>query len=137
MIERLAKAGVPVGVLAAPMIPRLNEPELNRSSRPPSTPGRGGLHLAAIAPRAHHPLCDWLDTHYPGQKEAILNQLRASRVVSLNSATFGSRMRGEGLFADLLAQRFRLISRRLQLGKRHMALNTAAFIRPGEQLRLF
>lgn len=46
-------------------------------------------------------------------------------------------MRGEGQFADLLAQRFRLISRRLQLGKRHVTLNTAAFIRPGEQLRLF
>ena len=46
-------------------------------------------------------------------------------------------MRGEGQFADLLAQRFRLISRRLQLGKRHIQLNLDRFIRPGEQLRLF
>ncbi|MEI4948648.1 PA0069 family radical SAM protein [Aeromonas caviae] len=139
VIERLAKAGVPVGVLAAPMIPRLNEPELEQIIKAAVDAGAGCADYILL--RLPHELttlfCDWLDTHYPGQKEAILNQLRASRGGSLNSATFGSRMRGEGLFADLLAQRFRLISRRLQLGKRHIALNTAAFIRPGEQLRLF
>ncbi len=139
VIERLAKAGVPVGVLAAPMIPRLNEPELEQIIKAAVDAGAGGADYILL--RLPHELttlfCDWLDTHYPGQKEAILNQLRASRGGSLNSATFGSRMRGEGLFADLLAQRFRLISRRLQLGKRRIALNTAAFIRPGEQLRLF
>jgi DNA repair photolyase len=81
--------------------------------------------------------CDWLDTYYPGQKEAILNQLRASRDGALNSPAFGSRMRGEGQFADLLAQRFRLIAKRLGLGKRHFQLRQDAFIRPGEQLRLF
>ncbi|BBR10514.1 PA0069 family radical SAM protein [Aeromonas caviae] len=139
VIERLAKAGVPVGVLAAPMIPRLNEPELEQIIKVAVDAGAGCADYILL--RLPHELttlfCDWLDTHYPGQKEAILNQLRASRGGALNSATFGSRMRGEGQFADLLAQRFRLISRRLQLGKRHVALNTAAFIRPGEQLRLF
>jgi hypothetical protein len=46
-------------------------------------------------------------------------------------------MRGEGHFADLLAQRFRLISKRLDLGKRHIQLRLDGFIRPGEQLSLF
>ena len=46
-------------------------------------------------------------------------------------------MRGEGQFADLLAQRFRLISKRLGLGKRHVQLNVERFLRPNEQLRLF
>ncbi|MNJ72315.1 hypothetical protein D3C77_689480 [compost metagenome] len=81
--------------------------------------------------------CDWLEEHYPGQKEAILNQLRGSRGGTLNSPAFGTRMRGEGQFADLLAQRFRLISKRLGLGKRHVQLNVERFLRPNEQLRLF
>ena len=87
-----------------------------------------------------HPLADKskaLSEHYPGQKEAILNQLRASRDGSLNSPAFGTRMRGQGQFADLLAQRFRLISKRMGLGKRHVPLNLDRFIRPNEQLRLF
>ena len=101
-----------------------------------------GAHCADyILLRLPHELttlfCDWLEEHYPGQKEAILNQLRASRGGALNSPAFGTRMRGEGQFADLLAQRFRLISKRLGLGKRHVQLNVERFLRPNEQLRLF
>ena len=139
VIEKLAQAGIPVGVLAAPMIPRLNEPELEQIIKGAVEAGAGCADYILL--RLPHELttlfCDWLEEHYPGQKEAILNQLRASRGGALNSPAFGTRMRGEGQFADLLAQRFRLISKRLQLGKRHIALNTSAFIRPNEQLRLF
>jgi DNA repair photolyase len=139
VVEKLARAGVPVGVLAAPMIPRLNEPELEQIIKGAA---EAGAHCADyILLRLPHELAplfsDWLDEHYPGQKEAILNQLRASRDGALNSPAFGSRMRGEGQFADLLAQRFRLIAKRLGLGKRHFQLRQDAFIRPGEQLRLF
>ncbi len=139
VIEKLAQAGVPVGVLAAPMIPRLNEPELEQIIK---AAAEAGAHCADyILLRLPHELTtlfsDWLDEHYPGQKEAILNQLRASRDGGLNSPAFGARMRGEGQFADLLAQRFRLISKRLGLGQRHLQLRRDGFIRPGEQLRLF
>jgi DNA repair photolyase len=139
VIEKLAGAGVPVGVLAAPMIPRLNEPELEQIIKSAAAAGAGCADYILL--RLPHELTtvfsNWLDEHYPGQKEAVLNQLRASRAGNLNSPAFGTRMRGEGQFADLLAQRFRLISKRLALGKRHIALNTTSFIRPNEQLRLF
>ncbi|HHQ4672879.1 TPA: PA0069 family radical SAM protein [Aeromonas veronii] len=139
VIEKLANAGVQVGVLAAPMIPRLNEPELEQIIK--SAAEAGASCADYILLRLPHELAplfdDWLDTHYPGQKEAILNQLRASRGGGLNSTAFGTRMRGEGHFADLLAQRFRLISKRLDLGKRHIQLRLDGFIRPGEQLSLF
>ncbi|MGY3887846.1 PA0069 family radical SAM protein [Aeromonas aquatica] len=139
VIEKLAGAGVPVGVLAAPMIPRLNEPELEQIIKSAVESGAGCADYILL--RLPHELTtlfsDWLDEHYPGQKEAILNQLRASRGGNLNSPAFGTRMRGEGQFADLLAQRFRLISKRLQLGKRHVQLDLTRFIRPNEQLRLF
>ncbi|WP_349917578.1 PA0069 family radical SAM protein [Aeromonas veronii] len=139
VIEKLAGAGVPVGVLAAPMIPRLNEPELEQIIKSAVAAGAGCADYILL--RLPHELTtlfsDWLDEYYPGQKEAILNQLRASRGGSLNSPAFGTRMRGEGQFADLLSQRFKLVSRRLALGKRHIPLNTERFIRPNEQLRLF
>lgn len=139
VIEKLAQAGVPVGVLAAPMIPRLNEPELEQIIKAATEAGAGCADYILL--RLPHELttlfCDWLDEHYPGQKEAILNQLRTSRGGTLNSPAFGTRMRGEGQFADLLAQRFRLISKRFGLGKRHVQLRQDAFIRPGEQLTLF
>lgn len=139
VIEKLAGAGIPVGVLAAPMIPRLNEPELEQIIKSAVAAGAGCADYILL--RLPHELTtlfsDWLDEHYPGQKEAILNQLRASRGGSLNSPAFGTRMRGEGQFADLLSQRFKLVSRRLALGKRHIPLNTERFIRPNEQLRLF
>lgn len=139
VIEKLASAGVLVGVLAAPMIPRLNEPELEQIIR--SAADAGACSADYILLRLPHELAqlfaEWLDTHYPGQKEAILNQLRASRGGGLNSPAFGTRMRGEGHFADLLAQRFRLINKRLALGKRHIKLREDLFIRPGEQLTLF
>ena len=139
VIEKLAQAGVPVGVLAAPMIPRLNEPELEQIIRSATEAGAGCADYILL--RLPHELTtlfsDWLSEHYPGQKEAILNQLRASRDGNLNSPAFGTRMRGQGQFADLLAQRFRLISKRMGLGKRHVQLNLDRFIRPNEQLRLF
>lgn len=139
VIEKLAQAGVPVGVLAAPMIPRLNEPELEHIIKAAAEAGAQSADYILL--RLPHELTtlfsDWLEEHYPGQKEAILNQLRASRDGGLNSPAFGTRMRGEGQFADLLAQRFRLISKRLGLGKRHLQLRRDGFIRPGEQLRLF
>ncbi|MDF2410105.1 PA0069 family radical SAM protein [Aeromonas sp. 2HA2] len=139
VIEKLAQAGVPVGVLAAPIIPRLNEPELEHIIKAAAEAGAQSADYILL--RLPHELTtlfsDWLEEHYPGQKEAILNQLRASRDGGLNSPAFGTRMRGEGQFADLLAQRFRLISKRLGLGKRHLQLRRDGFIRPGEQLRLF
>ncbi|MNF46457.1 hypothetical protein D3C84_276230 [compost metagenome] len=121
------------------MIPRLNEPELEQIIRSATEAGAGCADYILL--RLPHELTtlfsDWLSEHYPGQKEAILNQLRASRDGSLNSPAFGTRMRGQGQFADLLAQRFRLISKRMGLGKRHVQLNLDRFIRPNEQLRLF
>lgn len=139
MIEKLTRAGVPVGVLATPMIPRLNEPELEQIIKDAVAAGAGCADYILL--RLPHELTtlfsDWLDEHYSGQKEAILNQLRASRGGTLNSSAFGTRMRGQGQFADLLAQRFRLISKRLALGKRHIQLRRDLFMRPGEQLSLF
>ncbi|ALP42930.1 hypothetical protein WL1483_3511 [Aeromonas schubertii] len=67
----------------------------------------------------------------------MLSILRQSREGALNSPQFGERMRGQGEFANLLAQRFRLAVRRLGLDVPHLPLRLDAFRRPGEQLTLF
>ncbi|MBZ6072084.1 PA0069 family radical SAM protein [Aeromonas schubertii] len=139
VIEQLTRAGIPVGVLAAPMIPRLNEHELERILEGAAAAGAdcAGYILLRL-PRELAPLFEtWLGEHYPGRREAVLSILRQSREGALNSPQFGERMRGQGEFANLLARRFRLAVRRLGLDVPRLPLRLDAFRRPGEQLTLF
>lgn len=139
VIEQLTAHGIPVGVLAAPMIPRLNEHELERILIGAAEAGADCAGYILL--RLPHELTilfeQWLDEHYPGRKQAILSILRQSRHGQLNSAAFGERMRGHGEFADLLAQRFRLAARRLGLDASRPPLRLDRFIRETRQLDLF
>jgi DNA repair photolyase len=83
---------------------------------------------------------EWLDTHFPDKKNHVLNQLRETRYGQLYVAEFGKRMRGTGVYADLLRERFIKACRRLGLNKnRHADIKQARFCpppRPGDQLKL-
>jgi DNA repair photolyase len=117
-IAGLTAAGVPCGVLVSPVIPGLTDHEIE------------GILAAAAeagASRANHILLrlplevaglfqDWLAAHYPERAERVLSLLRQCREGRLNDPSFGSRMRGSGPIADLIAQRFALAVRRLRLG---------------------
>jgi DNA repair photolyase len=78
----------------------------------------------------------WLEVHVPHRKEKVLNRLRAMRDGKLNDSTFGTRMRGEGPFADSIHQMFDLHRRRVGLTQQ-MTMSSAAFRRPGSQIDLF
>jgi len=84
------------------------------------------------------PLFDeWLKTHYPQRADHVMSLIRQSRGGAVYDSTFGSRMRGEGPFADLLAQRYALAIKRLGLNKRGgFALDCDAFCPPGGQMSL-
>lgn len=116
-IARLSDAGIPVAVLAAPMIPAINDWELERLLT--AAADAGARFAGYILLRLPHELTDlvdeWLDHHAPGKKTHVLNLLRESRGGDLYQATWRSRMTGRGPHADLLAQRFRLASRKLGL----------------------
>jgi DNA repair photolyase len=76
---------------------------------------------------------DWLARHFPERKEKVLNRIRSMRGGKLNDARFGSRMRGEGIFADRISQLFEISCRRAGLeGKHFPRLSTTAFLRPRE-----
>lgn len=140
-IERLSAAGVPVGIFTSPMIPAINDGELEALL----AAGRaaGAVHASYVLLRLPHELKqlfdDWLRAHFPDRAERVLTLLRGTRGGQLYDSDFRQRMRGTGPYADLLAQRFAVTCRRLGLATRPPPLDTTRFTppaRPG-QLRLF
>ena len=117
VIRGLAQAGVPVGVLVSPLIPGLTDPDLERILVLAAEAGatRAGSILIRLPLEVAGLFEDWLRAHYPDRAERVLSLIRQCRGGRLNDPEFGSRMRGTGPVADLLAQRFRLAARRLGL----------------------
>jgi DNA repair photolyase len=132
-VETLTKAGVPVGVMTAPMIPGLTDhelPALLTAARDAGAQFAG--YTALRLPYAVAPLFEaWLERHAPTQKEKVLGRVREMRGGRLNESKFGNRMRGEGEWAEVLRDLFRMTCRRLGLNRTSPDLSTAAFRRPG------
>jgi DNA repair photolyase len=138
-VEALAKAGVPVGVLVAPVIPALNDHEIPSVLAAAKAAGAGWACTEILRlPLTVAPIFEqWLDQNVPGKKDKILNRIRAIRGGKLNDARFGSRMRGEGIFADQISQMFHVALRKVGLPEDGPGLSAAAFRRPeGAQLGL-
>ena len=131
-IEKLASRGIPVGVMTAPVIPGLNDHELpNLLSAASEAGATFAAYVPVRLPYAVRPLFeDWLARHFPERKDKVLNRIRSMRGGELNDPRFGSRMRGEGIFADHIAQLFSISCRRAGMG-RFPRLSTAAFLRGG------
>jgi DNA repair photolyase len=138
----LAKAGVHVGVMTAPLILGLNDHELPNLLE--AAADAGAVSAGYVPLRLPHQLGplfeDWLARHYPDRKEKVLNQIRAVRGGALNDPRFGSRMRGTGIFAEHLAQLFQLTCRKLGLNRDRFGngMSGEHFRRPlaGGQMRL-
>ena len=139
-VRTLVEAGVPTALLASPMIPAINDHELEAILEAGAAAGaaRAGI-IAVRLPWEVAPLFEgWLESHFPERKAKVLNQIRAMRGGDLYDASFDQRMRGRGPLADLLWARFGRACRRLGLDDRDWALDAGAFRRPGRgQLSLF
>lgn len=132
-IEKLAAAGIPVGVMTAPIIPGLNDHELPALLSAAAEAGAtfAGYTLVRL-PYAVAPLFeDWLARNFPDRKDKVLNRIRELRGDKLNDPRFGSRMTGEGIFADHVARLFQISRRRAGISKPKKPLSTAAFRRGG------
>ncbi|PTW49934.1 radical SAM family protein [Rhodovulum kholense] len=141
-IERLAAAGVPVRVMVAPVIPALTDPELEAILARARAAGAGAASWIMLRlPREVGPLfSDWLARHYPDRAGRVLARLREMHGGEIYSPDWGRRMRGEGPYAEIVAQRFRLTVARLGLATAQPELSTALFRVPpraGDQLSLF
>lgn len=128
-IKRLAEAGIPVGILAAPMIPMLNDATLEAALEAAHAAGarEAGYVLLRLPHELKELFKDWLDAHFPERAAHVMSLVRQSRGGRENDSTFGSRMKGEGVFADMIAQRFKKACARLGLNGRHYALDTLRF----------
>jgi DNA repair photolyase len=143
-IAALSAAGVPVSVLAAPMIPQLNDHELERILEAAVAAGATGAAYTLL--RLPHELkalfAGWLAEHAPDRAARVLARLRECRDGRLYASDFGSRMRGTGPYAELLARRFAVACGRLGLETGTTAtrpLDVGQFRvpdAPGPQLRL-
>jgi DNA repair photolyase len=138
-VELLAKAGVPVGVLVAPVIPALNDHEIPSVLAAAKAAGAGWAYTEILRlPLTVAPIFEkWLEQNVPGKKDKVLNRIRAIRGGKLNDPRFGKRMSGEGVFADQILQMFHVARRKAGLPEDGPELSSSAFRRPeGTQLGL-
>ena len=138
-VEALAKAGIPVGVLVAPIIPGLNDHEVPKVLEAAGKSGArwAGMEILRLPLTVSAIFQDWLERNEPGKKAKILDRIRSMRGGKLNDPRFGERMRGHGIFADQIRQMFEVARRKAGLAEDAPALSTAAFRRlPGNQLEL-
>jgi DNA repair photolyase len=139
-IAALAKAGSPVGVLTAPVVPGLTDHELPSIIAAAVESGaKFAGYVTLRLPYAVAPLFEqWLSDHLPGKKDKVLNRIRALRDGKLNNSEFGSRMRGSGIFADQIEALFEVACRKAGILGNSPNLSTTAFRRPGgRQIGLF
>ena len=142
-MRRLSAAGIPVGVLVAPVIPFLTDHQIEPVLEAAYAAGARstGYVLMRLPYEVKDLFRDWLETHYPLKAKHVMSRVHQMRDGRDNDPDFGSRMRGNGALADLLRQRFDIACERFGFdsGRRHRLLDTALFHRPrlSGQLPLF
>ncbi len=132
-IERLTKAGIPAGVMVAPVIPALTDHELEAILEASAAAGAlwAGYTVLRLPNEVRPLFRDWLAEQYPLRAEHVMSRVRQIRGGKENDSSFGRRMRGQGLYADLLRQRFDRACRHNGLnGGVRPALKTSLFRRP-------
>ncbi|MDH1524162.1 MULTISPECIES: PA0069 family radical SAM protein [Achromobacter] len=141
-VRSLTDAGVPVGVLVAPVIPFINDESMEHILQEAKA---AGAHYASYTvlrmPWEVKTLFeDWLNAHYPDRAQRVLHRIEDLRNGRRNDPNFGSRMRGTGIWADLLRQRFAVATRKLGLNRTRLSLDCSRFappVGPGASASLF
>jgi DNA repair photolyase len=132
-IRLLAEAGVPVGVMVAPVIPGLTDHEMPAILA--AAADAGARTAGYVMLRLPHAVKDlflrWLDDHEPAKKARVLDRIRAVRGGRLYRSEWGSRMTGEGIFAEQAGELFRMGARKAGLNLERRALAVSHFRRPG------
>lgn len=140
-IRALSAAGVPTAVMTAPLIPALNDHELEALLSAAKQAGAcsAGYVLLRLPLEITALFEEWLTAHYPDRARRVMSLVRQTRGGKAYDSRWGARQRGEGPYAELLAQRFRAACARLQLERMRLPLRTDLFVAPtplGAQLSL-
>ncbi len=141
-LQRLHEAGIPTGVLIAPIIPALNEPELETIMRAGKDVGAQemGYVLLRLPLEVKDLFGQWLQEAYPDKARHVMRLMREMHGGKAYDASFANRRSGTGPYADMLAARFQLARKRLKLDLRQVELRSDLFCpptMPGDQMTLF
>jgi DNA repair photolyase len=134
VMRQLVDAGVPTGVLVAPVIPAITDHETESILEAANEAGAcmAGYVLLRLPYEVKDLFREWLTQHYPERASHVMSLVRDARGGRDNDPNFGTRMRGTGPYAELIRNRFKLAARRLGLdSSRDLALPTTHFRRPG------
>lgn len=139
-VGALSRAGIPVRVMVAPVIPGLTDHEIPSIVSAAARAGASGAGFIML--RLPYGVKDlfqeWLERHYPERKRRVLNRVREVRAGALNDPRFRSRMRGEGVYARQIQALFEASCKKAGLNREPFSLSAEAFRRPGgRQLSLF
>ena len=131
-VRKLNEAGVPTGVMVAPVIPALNDHEMEAILQ--AAAGAGAPWAGYVLLRLPHEVKDlfreWLATHYPDRADHVMSLIQQMRGGKDYDSSFGTRMRGTGPVAELLRSRFQVTCRRLGLGTRRLQPPDTTLFRP-------
>ncbi|MEL6591463.1 MAG: PA0069 family radical SAM protein [Bacteroidota bacterium] len=140
VVEKLSKAGIPVGVMLGPVIPGLNNHEIPNLVEASANAGAvsAGYTFVRLNGQIGEIFEHWIHQHFPDRAQKVLSQIKASHAGKLNDSEYGRRMRGEGEIAKSVSQLFKIAKRRFLVDRKMPPYNLKAFRRPGDgQLRLF
>ena len=137
-LSALSEAGIPAGVMVAPIIPGLTDHEIPTILEAAAQVGAqfAGHTVVRLPYSVSDLFIQWLDDHYPDRKNKVLNRIRSMRQGKLNDPRYKSRMKGEGVFAESIHTLFAAASRKAGLSGPIPKLSTEAFRRPGQAIQL-
>ena len=132
-IEKLSKAGIPVIVMVAPVLPGLSDHEIPNIIQ--SAADAGAIGAGYIMLRLPYGVSDifskWLERHFPDTMDKVLNRIRSIRDGELNSKDFHDRMKGKGIYAEQVKDMFEVAKRKAGMKNNMIELSTDHFRRPG------
>ncbi|MBL8012320.1 MAG: radical SAM protein, partial [Candidatus Omnitrophica bacterium] len=134
-INELSKAGIPVHVLIAPVVPGITDHEIPNLIRQAKEAGAWSAgYIVLRLPYAVKDLfVKWLEDHFPQRKNKVLNRIRSLRGGKLYDSQWGKRMSGEGVFADEYRQLFSIAVRKAGIPQRETLLSTLSFRNAGDR----
>jgi DNA repair photolyase len=141
VIEQLSKAGIPVGVMTAPIIPGLNSDEIPQLIEAAANHGAdsAGYTIVRLNGSIAEIFKDWIYKNFPDRAEKVLHHIADAHGGQLSDSRFGKRMSGEGNMVNSIRQMFKMSVKKHMSGRKRMEYDLTVFRRPGEvkQMELF
>jgi DNA repair photolyase len=132
-VEELSKAGIPVIVMVAPVVPGLTDYEIPNIIQNAADAGaKGASYIMLRLPYGVSDIfINWLERHFPERRDKVLNRIKSIRDGQLNSKEFHDRMKGKGIYAEQIKDMFKVAKRKARMDSDISGLSTEHFKRPG------